>query len=285
MSIKDILVQIDSSNANTARLDLAVALAKRLGANLIGLCIFDIGLRRGAGLGILNPEDTMAIIRFEEQLRDEGLAAAANLEEEFNERLRAEGIPGEWRLVEGRAVATVGLHARYADLAVLGQQDPDDTRVSGWTTVLEGALLTSGRPILVVPYAGHFSDVGRRALIGWNGGREATRAVHDALPLLDGAETVTVLAIDPRRGNDGDGEEQAADISRHLARHGLAVTAKETSSDGLDAADILLNYAADLSCDLIVIGGYGHPRMQEIVLGGVTRGMLQHATVPVLMSH
>jgi nucleotide-binding universal stress UspA family protein len=285
MDIKDILVQIDSSNGNEARLNLAIELARRHGANLIGLCVFDIGLLPSAGFRIFDPEDCLTILQFQEQLRDDGLAIAAKLEEDFNERLRREAIRGEWRLVEGEAVTIVGLHARYVDLAVLGQQDPDDTRVSGWTTVLEVALLTSGRPILVVPYAGNLSDVGRRVLIGWDGGREAARAVHDALPLLSKAEVVTVLAIDPRYGNDDYGNEPGADISRHLARHGVPVTAKKTSSEGLDAADILLNYASDLGCDLIVIGGYGHSRMREIVLGGVTRGLLQHATVPVLMSH
>lgn len=179
----------------------------------------------------------------------------------------------------------VSLHARYCDLAVLGQEDPDDARLAGWTTVLESALLTSGRPILVVPYVGRHRMIGRRVLIGWKPVREASRAVHDALPLLGDAEAVTVLAIDPERDNDGRSEQQAADMARHLARHGLPVTAQETISDGLDAATILLNYSADLSSDLIVIGGYGHPRMREIVLGGVTRHLLRHAPVPVLMSH
>jgi nucleotide-binding universal stress UspA family protein len=284
VGIKDIMVQIDAGRANAARLDLAVDLARRHGAHLIGLCVFDIGLLPGAAFGILNPEDSIAVIRFQDQLRKEGLASAEQLEEDFKERLRREGIAGEWRLVEGRAVTTVSLHARYADLAVLGQEDPDDTRITGWTTVLESALLTSGRPILVLPHAGRFESVGGRVLVGWNASREAARALHDALPLLQGAEAVTVLAIDPRQGNEGDGDHRA-DIARHLARHGVPVTARETSSNGLDAADILLNHAADLSCDLIVIGGYGHPRFREIVLGGVTRALLQHATVPVLMSH
>jgi nucleotide-binding universal stress UspA family protein len=207
------------------------------------------------------------------------------LEGEFNDRLQRESIPGEWRLVEGRAATAVGLHARYSDLAILGQQDPEDKRITGWTGVLEHALLSSGRPILVVPHAGRFTGIGRRVLIGWDAGREAARAVHDALPLLQDAEAVTVLAIDPRRRNDGQDGLPAADISHHLARHGLPVTAQETTSNGLTPADILLNYAADLGSDLIVIGGYGHSRLREIVLGGVTRALLQHATVPVLVSH
>lgn len=285
MMLKDILVQIDAAPATATRLDLAISLARKHGAHLIGLCVFDIGLVPGAGFGVLDPENTLALVQFEAKLRDEALAIAANLAERFDERVRRDGVQGEWRMVEGRAVVNVALHARYADLAILGQENPDDLGVTGWTPVLEAALLTSGRPILVVPYAGHFEQVGHRVLIGWNAHREAARAVHDALALIRGAQSVTVLAVDPDQGAVGHGQEPAADLSRHLARHGLRVTAKQTTSGELDPTDVLLNYAADESCDLIVVGGYGHSRMREIVLGGVTRGLLQRATVPVLMSH
>src|SRR5206468_1617267 len=141
------------------------------------------------------------------------------------------------------------------------------------------------RPVLVLPYAGRFETVGRRVLVGWNARREAARAVHDALPLLRQAESVTVLAIDPVRGAHGHGEEPAADLALHLARHGLQVTARQTDSAGLDPADVLLNTAADEGADLIVVGGYGHSRVREVVLGGVTRRLLRTATVPVLISH
>jgi nucleotide-binding universal stress UspA family protein len=122
-------------------------------------------------------------------------------------------------------------------------------------------------------------------LVGWDAGREAARALHDALPLIAKAESVTVLAINPKLGGNGLGDEPGADLARHLARHGLRVTAVQTTSNGLNASDVLLNHAADLSSDLIVVGGYGHARMREILLGGVTRDLLRHATVPVLMSH
>jgi nucleotide-binding universal stress UspA family protein len=285
MILKDILVQIDAGPATAARLDLAIRLAREHEAHLVGLCVSGIGLVPGAGFGVLEPENTLALLRFEAQLRDEALAVAANLAEMFNHRIRQDEVQGEWRVVEGRAVVSVALHARYADLAILGQENPGDAGVTGWTAVLETALLTSGRPILVVPYAGQFERIGRRVLVGWNAHREAARAVHDALPLIRGAQSVTVLSVDSDQDPGGRGEGPAADLSRHLARHGLRVSAKQTSSGGLDPTDVLLNYAADESCDLIVVGGYGHSRMREIVLGGVTRGLLQRAIVPVLMSH
>ena len=137
-------------------------------------------------------------------------------------------------------------------------------------------------------------------LIGWNARREAARAVHDALPLIRDAAAVTVLAVDPHGrpgalgghggdhggGHGGDhGDEPAADIARHLARHGLRVTAAQADSGGIGVADVLLNQAADLGADLLVTGGYGHSRTREMVLGGITRALLQRMTLPVLMSH
>ena len=253
MGIKDILLQIDVGAAYPARLDLAVGLALCRGAHLVGLCVFDVRLVPGAGFRAIDREDSMALPEWQFRLRAEALEAAAKLEAGFRERLRRDGLEGEWRLVEGDAAATIGLHARYADLTVLGQEDPDDQRISGWTAVLQQVLLSSGRPLLIVPYAGQFAHVGRRVLVGWNARREAARAVNDALPLIEHAEAVTVLAVDPHGGVGGHGDEPAADISLHLARHGLRVTAAQTVSAGLDAADVLLNHAADHSADLIVI--------------------------------
>lgn len=285
MSIKDILLQVDAGAAYKVRFDLAVGLAQRHGAHLTGLCVIDIQLMPAAGWGTLDLQSSMALQEWQSHCRNTALEAAAKLEVGFRERLRRDGLEGEWRLVEGSAAALTGLHARYADLVVLGQEDPEDPQTSGRTAVIQQALLSSGRPLLLVPYAGHFTHVGRRVLIGWNARREAARAVHDALPLIADAETVTVLAVDPHGGVGGHGDEPAAAISRHLARHGLRVTAAPTTSGGLGAADVLLNYAADLGADLIVVGGYGHPRVWEMVMGGVTRALLQRMTVPVLMSH
>lgn len=284
MPIRDILLQVDPGAANATRLDLAVDLARRHDAHLIGLSVFDLALLPGAGFGYLNAEDALALNHWQEQLRTEAMAEGARMREAFEERLRREAISGEWRLVEGNAITTVAQHARYADLTVLGQADPDDRRIRDWSRLVEGAVLNSGRPVLVVPYAGTFERVGQRVLVGWNAGREAARAVHDALPLLTRAEAVTVLSVDPRKGM-AHGEPPGAAIAAHLARHGVVATAQEANSDGLSAADILLNHAADFGIDLIVIGGYGHSRFREVVLGGVTHALLHQATVPVLMSH
>jgi len=120
-------------------------------------------------------------------------------------------------------------------------------------------------------------------LVAWNGSREATRAVHDALPLLRRAEKVTVLSIDP--DEDAEPRLPGADVSLHLARHGVTAQAATIAGTDVAVGDLLLSYAADHDIDLIVMGAYGHTRLREVVLGGATRTLLRHMTVPVLMSH
>ena len=145
--------------------------------------------------------------------------------------------------------------------------------------------LVSGRPILVVPNVGNFADLGRRVVIGWNASREAARAVNDAMPLLTAAETVTVLTIDPREGPRAHGELPGADISLHLARHGVKAEIERTASADLPVGEVLLSRVADLGADLLVMGAYGHSRARELLLGGATRSLLRSMTLPVLMSH
>ncbi len=149
----------------------------------------------------------------------------------------------------------------------------------------EHVAFASGRPVLVVPYAGHFESVGGRVLIGWNATREAARAVNDAMPLLAIADAVTVLTIDPRAGPDAHGELPGADISLHLARHGVKADIERTVSADIPVGDVLLSRAADLGAELLVTGAYGHSRVRELLLGGATRALLRSMTVPVLMSH
>lgn len=280
MALKDILVHLDTSPQSADRLQVAIELAQRHDTHLIGLHVVDPMVYDPIAYG-----DAVGLAAVVEQIRGEATIAARKVEAGFRERMRVEGIEGEWRLAEGRLGDTVALHARYADLAVLGQQNPDDPRLSGWGTVIEQVLFSSGRPVLVIPYAGRFTNIGRTVLIGWSATREAARAVNDALPLIAAAAQTTVLAIDPRGGLDGHGEQPAADIALHLARHGLKVTAQHAPSGGIVPGDVLLNYAADNSVDLLVIGAYGHSRMRELVMGGVTRTLLERMTIPVLMSH
>ena len=174
-----------------------------------------------------------------------------------------------------------GQMARRFDLAVVGQADPDAPGPQD--LVIETALFHSGRPVLVVPYIQRTNLNLERVLVCWDGSRNAARAIGDALPLLTRAKAVDVLVVATERVS-GD-ELPGADIARHLARHGCAVDLKRIVSNDVDVANLILSHAADSAADLIVMGGYGHSRLREFILGGVTRGILSSMTVPALMAH
>ena len=149
--------------------------------------------------------------------------------------------------------------------------------------IVEAALFDSGRPVIVVPYIQKAPLKLDRTMVCWDGSRAAARAIADAMPLLERAGLVEVVIIANERGKQD--EIEGADMGQHLARHGLKVEVKRIDSGNLDVADALLSHAADSDVDFIVMGGYGHSRLREFVLGGVTRSILRTMTAPVLMSH
>ncbi|MDJ0389324.1 universal stress protein [Roseomonas sp. E05] len=281
MRLKDILVHLDASEQGEARLRLAAGLARQHEAHLTGLFTVDVTL---PAMATAEAGGAAMLADMLERMRQDSLAEAAKARRSFEELLRREGQAGEWRLVEGEASALLALHTRYADLAVVGQADPQGEQPAA-RALIEAVLFASGRPVLVVPQVGRFESVGRRVLIGWNASREAARAVNDALPLIASAERTTVLAVNPRQGLSGHGAEPGADIALHLARHGLQVEVEHSIAPEVGDGDMLLNRAAELSADLLVIGAYGHSRLREMVLGGVTRMLLRQMTLPVLLSH
>jgi len=199
----------------------------------------------------------------------------------FDDIVRRNALGSEWRSVPYFS-SDAGVHARYADLAVVARPDPA-VQTAGPPGLVESLVLTSGRPVIVVPPHSTASRLSR-ILVGWNAGREATRAVADALPLLVRAAAVEVLIIDPERGPAGHGQEPGADIARYLARHGAQVEVRRLSSDGEDVGRLLLSQAAAFGADLLVMGAYGHARLNELIFGGVTRTALHDAGLPVLMS-
>jgi nucleotide-binding universal stress UspA family protein len=203
----------------------------------------------------------------------------------YEDCLRRTGFEkAEWRETTSDALGAVTLHARYADLVVIGQQNPEWP--SGVDKLFERSLpLAAGRPVLVVPYAFERRPVGRHVLVAWNASREAARAVNDALPLLERASHVHVVAFQPEQSGSAHGGEPGADIALYLARHGVKVTVSRYDAPDMDVGNQLLSRAFDLSADLIVMGAWGHSRLREFVLGGVTRTLLESMTVPVLMSH
>ena len=276
MGLKDLLVHVDNDPACSTRLDVAAALAARHEAHLTGLHALGWPPPMGYYIDALPP----TFLEDEKRQREE---LARQAEVRFHERARRRGVHGEWRVDPGGIIDTMKLHARYADLTIVGQGIDLKDAPHDVTYLPEELALGVGRPVLVVPRYGTFDTLGERVLIAWNGSREATRAVHDALPLLKRAKTVTVLSIDPE--HDSGDRMPSADIALHLARHGVAAEGTSTPALDISVGDLLLSQAADLTADLIVMGAYGHSRLREIVLGGATRHILQHMTVPVLMSH
>jgi nucleotide-binding universal stress UspA family protein len=279
MALKNLVVVVDQSAQSTARVNAAILLATKHDAHLTGLFVASPPVLPSYVAGELGE----GIIEIQRRTAQEHADEAAVL---FRRAVELAGIGdrSEWRTLRGNPTEVTGIVARYADLVIVGQVDPDrDGEVP--PVHPEDVLFDCGRPVLVVPYAGKATSIGERVVIGWNASREAARAVNDALPLLETAEKVSVLAVNPKPGFDGLGDELGADIALHLARHGVMVTADHFSARGMDAGDMILNYATDVSADLLVMGAYGRSRLRELVLGGVTRHIMQHMTIPVLFSH
>jgi nucleotide-binding universal stress UspA family protein len=280
MSYKDLLVVLDSATDARGRIELAATLAERFAAHLVGLYpIPSPELPRSAGYADLAPLEPMY-----REWRARMLEQAETVREAFEHQAQLRGVKTEWRAVAEGREADPALHARYADLTILGQLDPDNDEMAMIRPHPERVALASGRPILVTPYAGHFEKLAR-VLIAWNASREAARAVADAMPLLAAADAVTVMAVDPQPGHDGHGELPGAAVALHLARHGVTAQIERTVSAEVPIGEVLLSRAADLGADLLVMGAYGHSRMRELLLGGATRSILASMTLPVLMSH
>ena len=296
-ALRDIVVVLDNSAPSESRLATAVALAQQHDAYLTGLSALDlltppipvVQPRR-------NPEvDTQpasmlinwGVVQPPDYPEAETLAAeqAERIEAAFWERLRSSGLQGDWRVVSGKVSETVVWLARHADLVILGQVDPTHPPPPAGRQLVEDVLMTSGRPILVVPYVGRFEAFSSKIVVGWNNSREAARAVSDAIPLLTKAAAVTILEANPMGRKPATDVATSADITRHLARHGISAETARTVIASISASDALLSYASDVSADMLVVGGYGHSRLRELMLGGVTRELLQHMTLPVLMSH
>lgn len=277
MSYKTILVHLDPRPRSAARLALAGRLAAMFDAHLVGL--YAPGAPRIPSYALAEAGPALRDL-----VEKRTVDAAREAERRFRGASAALGeARAEWRAAEGDAAHALRLSARYADLVVAAQPQAEDE--GDMIGLADELALSAGRPVLFMPYAGDYPAVGKRVLVAWDGGREAARAVSDALPLLRRADAVEVAVFDPQRARRNHGAQPGADIALYLARHGVKVAVHTQSGAGYDVGAQILSRAADTSADLIVMGAYGHARVRELVLGGVTRTVLQAMTVPVLMSH
>lgn len=277
MDYKTILVQLDRSARRSERLELAFTLADRYDAHLVGL--FALSAARIPSYVRAEPSDTLIAIQNRQRAEDAREAEAA-----FRSVMaRHHGVKAEWRASNADAVGAALLNARYSDLVVLGQRERGAEDDGLAPEFVDEIVLSCGRPVLLVPYAGRFPDAGKRVLVAWNASAEASRAIADALPLLARAESVNVIVFETGKAGDH-GEEPGADAALYLARHGVKATVSRYGSPDIDIGSQILSRAADMTADLIVMGAYGHSRMRELVLGGATRTILESMTAPVLMS-
>ena len=271
MALADILVHIDSTPNCAARLEVAIRLAQRQRASLTGLYV---------------------IAHQYYQPRQQGGvdAAAAAARSMFLDRTSGAGLESAWHCVDwtviGVSVAEIiNHHAHYTDLVVVGQTLPGAAGKGFPADLPERLILGAGRPVLVVPYAGDFPSVGERILVAWKAGRESTRAVNDALPLLQGARQVSLLAVNSSANYGDDVESLCSNICLHLARHGVSASADKILTATASVGDTLLNRAFEEGFDLLVMGAYAHTPQGTLVLGAVAKHLLKDMTVPVLMSH
>jgi nucleotide-binding universal stress UspA family protein len=285
MPLRDILVHLDATADCATRLAAACGLASRHGATLIGLHAAEVmtpaGLVTASGRGADLYD--VSYTQWQQQVAQ----TDADLRAAFDAALTKYGIAGAWRTEQGPVADSVASHARFADITIIGQTPAASANMgtAGW--LVEKVLLTSGRPVLVMPHvlAATHPDQPHHILIGWDGSRAAVRAVHDAMPLLRHAKRVTIMSIADGKGDGGIPLSPATDIAPHLARHDVRVEAASVPREEAGVAATLLRQAAELHADLLVAGGYGHSRLREFVLGGATRQILLEMTVPVLLSH
>jgi nucleotide-binding universal stress UspA family protein len=278
--IREIFVPLLDSAADQTALDAAMAMAKAHGAHVSALVTLTHPMPVVTEFGYVPVELTQQQL---EQSRADAEKLAANA----RARLARETVSSEVRLTDAMFLwseQTAALHAIHADISVLGGRDPAQASPRLDLT-FRSLLSTSGRPVLFMPLGATLSLPARRVVLAWKPTREATRALHDALPLLGSDSEIDVLMIDPLVTEQGHGEQPGADIAKHLARHGLRVNVKSMPGEGRSDGANLLRHVQEAGADLLVMGGYGHARWREFVLGGATRSVLEGARTPVLFSH
>lgn len=276
MGYKTILVHCDATAATAGRLKVAVDLARRFDGHVVGLHVrqpFQAPMLTDAGLAMDALYST-----YEQAVRSDEAVASATFAKAV-----AGGTSSEWRACDGRIVDLLVDHARYADLVIVGQYEPEGPPMATPADLVEQVAMTTERPVLAVPYIGALKPPGNNVMVCWNDSREAVRATTGALPVLKTAARVSLLTIDPV-GPRGGGDP-AADLVQWLARHGVTATVQRDSAEGSTVGGVILSRAADLGADLIVMGVYGHSRMRELVLGGASRTLLASMTVPLLLAH
>jgi nucleotide-binding universal stress UspA family protein len=275
--IKDLVVNLGVGKPHDVAVDYAISIAETFDAHLCGIAFSYEPVVAPSIMGGVSADAIDAQRAASEQAANAAIAG-------FEAAAKREGVVAEHRKLEaslGGAGDLFGRLARRFDLSVVGQAEPKHGVAQD--LLIEGALFGSGRPVVVVPYIQKGGLKLDRVLICWDGSRPAARAIADAMPFL--ARSVAIDIVIVAGGREKSDEIAGVDMGEHLARHGLKIEIKRIVSADMDVANTILSYAADSGADFIVMGGFGHSRLREFVLGGATRGILAAMTVPALMSH
>jgi len=275
--IKDLVVNLALGAGRDPAAEFALSVASAFTAHAAGIA-FQYDPIMPAALMDDVPPDVIDTQRAE----NERAANAAT--RRFDDAARVASVRSETRIVESSmaGVATRFAHiARRFDLSIVAQAKPEADGPEA--LIVEQALFDSGRPVLVVPYIQSAPFKADRVMLCWDGSRPSARAAADAMPFLARAKAVEVLIVEG--GKLKSDEIPGADIAAHLSRYNRNVTLTRTASGDTDVASVILSHAADTGADMLVMGGYGHSRLREFILGGATRAILASMTVPTLMSH
>lgn len=275
MNYKTILVHADCGERTAVCIEVAIRMSMQHEAHLVALYT-----QEPFNIPTYLLQAGQKIVETHEKFAAEEMARVKAV---YNNQASSMGFKNtEWRSTLDFPVDAVAKQARYADLVIAGQPDSSD-RSNRAKDFIAQLVIAAGRPVLILPYAGSFLNIGRRILVAWNASHEVARAITDALPLLKRADKVNLISLSPK--HDTFRHVPTDDIVFYLARHGVDVDVSKDHVTDIDTGNAILSYAADLGSDLIVMGGYGRSRLREWVLGGATQTILESMTVPVLMSH
>ncbi|RUW87661.1 universal stress protein [Mesorhizobium sp. M7A.F.Ca.US.011.01.1.1] len=259
-------------------LKLAADLCDEVGAHLAVLAVVIAAPPPVGDYAAIVSEDWLKERQADEKLLERRAAAVSAF---LANRALSADVSSEYPEA-GWADERIGRRARYADIAVIGPE-----LLAGETLkskVIEGALFSSGKPLLIIPPGTRPTLKPKRVLVAWDARLESSRAVRESLDMLTGADEVRLVMVDPVEDEYHHGQEPGADAAAYLARHGVKVTVDRLPSANHSVADVLRRHAVDSSAELMVMGAYGHSRLRERIFGGVTKSMLEDQSLPVLMA-
>jgi len=279
MKYKNILIHLDNSSGCRNRLEVAFALARDFDAELTGLFVVPTYI-------VPSYVEAQISVDLMTDITEKALARAEETVAQYRQLAEDAHVKLQTEVVEGQIIPILREHSKYADLLILGQDHPEDPDNTSYG--LADALLFEGAcACMVVPHSGKVEIPGNRVLLTWNASRESAHALREGMPLLKRADTVVVLSSEPDDGDNelANGHPHAQALLQLLESHGIEAVSSGISNPDISATDAIIAQAVEMNADLIVMGAYGHARLREIILGGVTRDLLKHPPVCLLLAH